>query len=320
MLRVKYMVLLLGLAASVSAGQGGADNFDARIALKVVDPEERPVHGAEVTARVPYWSVDPYGERIREVVRQTGPQGGVMIRGRTSGALEFDVDHPAYYAGSWSFAFRARSVRQQVVLKPKKNPVPMIALRKVILPFPAQGEPLGFDLVKVDWLPPHGEGEVADIRLSAKGRHASESAFRAVMQARFPGEHNGILPMDAPSFEEKSSLRSAHEAPRKKYRRRQLFEDVQEMKSELSGPPPGGWYFRIRSRTDDRGRVGGLYGKIYGNPVLMGAEKPMLRFEYLYIQPEFNSRNVEFDPSRNVAEEHVLERWHKSRYLDVEKP
>ena len=51
------------------------------------------------------------------------------------------------------------------------------------------------------------------------------------------------------------------------------------------------YYFRVRTKVDDGGNiVSAYYGKIYGD---------FMQFSY-YLNPTPNSRNVEFDPKRNL--------------------
>ena len=63
----------------------------------------------------------------------------------------------------------------------------------------------------------------------------------------------------------------------------------------------GNYFFRIRTLLDEQGKIkSALYGKIYGNFKFGGAtEGGFLNWDY-YLNPEFNSLNMEFDPERNL--------------------
>jgi hypothetical protein len=51
------------------------------------------------------------------------------------------------------------------------------------------------------------------------------------------------------------------------------------------------YYFRVRTKVDDRGNiVSAHYGKIYGD---------FMQFAYYY-NPTPNDRNIEFDPKQNL--------------------
>ena len=311
-----YIFMCLIVSSCASPGR----NFDARLAFEVTGHEGRPVEDAEVEATLMYWSMDPYGRVPMELRGRTNERGRALLEGETYGSVRYTISHPQYYSTEGGMGFRSDLLRRQVELKPVRDPIPMIAVRRISLPIPAEGVPLEFDMLRADWLPPHGEGEQADVQFRVESRYRSEESFRAYLQARFTGEHDGIFPMDTQPRFDRSVLRSRYEAPPGGYERMQEFEDVEGMQANLEGTQPDGWYFRIRSRERDDGEIGGMYGKIYGSMIEMGEGGPRLVMDYLYIQPEFNNRNVEFDRRSNRAREFVSRRWHASRHLNVDRP
>jgi hypothetical protein len=63
----------------------------------------------------------------------------------------------------------------------------------------------------------------------------------------------------------------------------------------------GNYFFRVRTKKDTQGNiVSALYGEIYGdfNAVHGGGIGSTLSFSY-HLNPEPNSRNMEFDPKRS---------------------
>ena len=61
------------------------------------------------------------------------------------------------------------------------------------------------------------------------------------------------------------------------------------------------YFFRVRTKKDDQGKiVSALYGKIYGDINFdFFSPKTIVAFTY-YLNPELNSRNMEFDPKQNL--------------------
>jgi hypothetical protein len=69
-----------------------------------------------------------------------------------------------------------------------------------------------------------------------------------------------------------------------------------------NSPPDANFFFRVRAKVDEKGGVTqALYGKLIG-PVsifIHGTNNAKLEFKY-YLNPEPNSRNMEYDPKQNL--------------------
>ncbi|MGO9586461.1 MAG: hypothetical protein ACLP2Y_09720 [Limisphaerales bacterium] len=64
------------------------------------------------------------------------------------------------------------------------------------------------------------------------------------------------------------------------------------------------YFFRGRTALDENGKIkSALYGKIYGGIKSFGAATngSFLTIPACYLNPEPNSRNMEFDPKRNLS-------------------
>ena len=139
--------------------------------------------------------------------------------------------------------------------------------------FAAGSDEVSYDCLAGDWLPPQGTGVVADIiftRLPTEDLGIVTNLFREVRQSRerlkvtFPGRGNGIV--EVKPLEDSDLL--VREAPETGYQ----HEHMSYSGEYKDGVLLMSWYpynkraycFRIRTRTDDKGRiVAGYYGKVH---------------------------------------------------------
>ena len=96
----------------------------------------------------------------------------------------------------------------------------------------------------------------------------------------FPNPDDGIQEFHVPyKVTEGSALRSPHEAPENGYQPELIRTSANSDENRC-------YFFRVKSASAN----GPLYGKMYGDP---------MNFCY-YLNPTPNSRNVEFDPKKNL--------------------
>jgi hypothetical protein len=193
-----------------------------------------------------------------------------------------------------------------VVLKKTIEPVPMYA-RKKTLQMPELNKTIGYDLEIGDWVAPHGKGTKSDFICYATRRSASMQDFDTLVQITFSNAGDGIMEHSV-NKKHGSCLISPQKAPLGNYKT--------EWKREKSARPNGqhinwdadesmNYLFRVRTQLDENGRIiSANYGKIYGDIVTGGevAEKLWLHFTYYY-NPNPQSRSLEYDARRNLAEE-----------------
>jgi hypothetical protein len=320
-MNTKFIKVMVGcLLVCAGSSFAARKSFEAEISFDVKDSKGRPVVDAAVDARLHYVSSSkPFGRRVQEVSAITDTQGKAVLSGQTYGRMDYKVSAPEFYTSQYRMAFSESKREENVILQPKVNPTPMIALKAVHKLIPIQKEPVGFDLVKADWMPPHGNGEHQDIVITAEGKRV-EYTHWSTMEVRFEGQYNGIQSMTLRPKGSWSMLKSEYEALGAGYLPMAVFEDTVGFSSKSAYKYADVQYFRIRSMKGLNGKKGGHYGKVYGNMVEMTRSGPALMLEYLFINPTERDRNVEFDPSRNLAPDFVGEFPADSSHFAVDIP
>lgn len=166
---------------------------------------------------------------------------------------------------------------------------------------------LQFDFMKGEWLPPVGNGEIADVEFRRlphedfgeaahdviKGR-----SYRDSMSVKFLGEDNGLVEMQIRPDDELKIRTSPEEGFTKKLIcSRGVTKDLQRYDSYDKNRC---FCFRIRTRKNDKGEiVEAHYGKIYGDIQILAMASPYVpvasvRFTY-YLNPRNLDRNLEWN-------------------------
>lgn len=277
-----------------------------------------------------------YETTYREITVLTDKNGiAVMTASVEESRISYGVrDFPGYYRGGGWYEFKksATGWRQpwnpkvELVLKKIGVQVPMYA-RAVGGPtgdekIPATGKPIGFDLMIGDWLPPYGKGATPDFVFELDNkitgtevythRYANGTSVMITnnlydnkLTIRFSNEGDGI------QFVAKmgGGLRLPKFAPPDGYQpvlnKRAWLEqatnqlDRQFVKIQSDYNKDADYFFRVRTKKDADGNiVSALYGKIYGDfSCDLGHGK--IGFTY-YLNPEPNSRNMEFNTQSNL--------------------
>ena len=216
-----------------------------------------------------------------------------------------------------------------VRLQRVEHPIPLFVKRvelrdyeRGIGGFDGTNSVLRFDLMKGDWLPPYGKGEVADMRIDTRvDRTETERRFLpqdgqwGVLQFYdFVAKvelHDGdyLLSEDvraSAGIKIRSVVRdgSARSITRTKGKRKQIDGNKDWRCEYFSDSVPNRCYtFRIRTRRNDKGElVEAYYGKIYGDFEFEGDDKKGLigvKFLY-YLNPTPLDRNLEWDRKTNL--------------------
>ena len=196
----------------------------------------------------------------------------------------------------------------EIQIKKVLNPIPMYArfFEYGRLVIPAHNTPLGFDLMKSDWLPPYGNGKTSDFifRLDCQlGEQTTDRIqyFDAALSLSFPNDGDGIQEVVLPLLAG-SVLHLPRYAPATGYASN-LVQRAFEHKdaSRYERDEKQNFIYRVRTKKDEKGQIiGALYGKISG-PVSFGVygSGAKLKFRY-YLNPTPNDRNLEFDPTKNL--------------------
>ncbi len=177
---------------------------------------------------------------------------------------------------------------------------------------------LRYDLIKGDWLPPNGNGEVVDMEIKSAYRLVDVRKVTNLLRLRlyefenrivFPGAGNGVSERMSRSTEGLKLRNALPDGYVQEVVRRfgmkgnqigrniygEEFTDVNENRV---------YVFRIRSRIDEHGNVmNAYYGKIYGDFRLQGDWEVGFRgVEFLYyLNPTPLDRNLEWDMKTNLC-------------------
>ena len=317
----------------------------ARVRVLVLDDSsDTPMVNVRVAANFTNRSfIDKWGTSEPTVVHGlTDVHGCCCLKGQTdNGRVGVYVRHPApqgYYLpmkgydcsfetksffGVWQPDNLVVTIRLQRI----EHPVPLI-VKQVMLRDKGSGfgpqATLSFDMLKGDWLPPYGAGNVADLMvkstLQSKGRDVwlARSVNEHVVcfynvenELMFPGNGNGGM-VSLPDETLGLKIRTASDGCLEKCHRFTFGRRKGTLKNGIDWFPENYteynsrrcYVFRIRSRFDEKGRlVGGYYGKIYGDFDFRGTERgfSFVSFRY-YLNPRTLDANLEWDCRTNLCQ------------------
>jgi len=190
-----------------------------------------------------------------------------------------------------------------VVLREIRNPIPMY-VKRAHGKFP-NGETVGFDCEKGDFVAPHGNGETVDFRvtLTVDGVPYKHMTQTIALDALDPD--GGFQAMKSHTM---SVFKSEHLAPEVGYVSNLVATSVYDVNRGTTGSVlyNGDEHLVFKSRIvrDEHGHVvSANYGKIYGTIVFGRGDDKMetasIGFLY-YFNPTSNDRNLEFDGKNNL--------------------
>ena len=313
----------------------------AHISAYVIDEiTHAPIPSIKVSASFSNdngWKAWTESAPIYHDTQETDVNGFCTLKGKTNiGRAGCGVDKQGekyYGAGGRGFHFTKKNIFgvwqpdnlvATIRLQRVEHPIPLFV--KNVRPKVASGTfdgtnaVLRYDLVLGDWLPPEGKGECADLEIRTKltidevlqvGKYKDwkKTFFTFSNTVRFPGEGNGCrAEMTSPTAGIK--LRNAPEAGYGKtivnrfgVKRKIVGPNVNEAEYSDSNPNRC-YYFRIRSRFDDKGNlVEAYYGKVYGDFNFHGRWDLGFRgVDFLYyLNPKSLDRNLEWDMKTNLC-------------------
>jgi hypothetical protein len=304
--------LLLLFSFNLRANEG-------RVTIHVVGEDGLPI--ATAKANIQFAVAMPGGglgnEKVVNIEGLTDTNGICVLTGNGDDAyVGAAVLKDGYYgAGGYRIEFTNSLLGRwqpwnptiEVVLQKRGVQVPMYTRRVDEIKIPVEGKPVGFDLMAGDWVAPYGKGETADFlfQLERKPEPAVPAReippYDVTLTVNFPNAGDGIQSIFVPTRGGHSGLRLPRQAPADGYEsvliKRESKERGQKAYSDYRDDQ--NYFFRVRTKKDAQGNIiSALYGKIYGdfNHAAAGGK---LAFTY-YLNPEPNSRNMEFDPSRNL--------------------
>ena len=247
------------------------------------------------TVAVWYYVHPPLGQsEASEKVQGVTDASGIFTASQTntgSIGLGFQASKAGYYTTTKGHEFAKFkdsdpskwNPSETLVLKKIGHPVPLYAKWVDVWPLKGDGA-AGYDLVTGDWVAPYGTGANTDVIFTRKFDKRSATDFDYTLTISFPNSGDGIQEFSVPESEKWSELRSPHEASADGYQAQLIRTNFVHLdKSRLADYDENKIYFF---------RVHTLYGKIYGDPIL-------LNFHY-YLNPTPDDRNIEFDPKQNL--------------------
>ena len=307
------IVMLFGCCAGLSAASSELDEArtsgaDGKVTFHVVNSRGEDVVDASVKAGF-------YNPRKGDdvCIGQTDSNGLFAATGNSVDDMNYSIIKDGFYITTGRYVFYRRdeisvlngrwqpwNPTNVVVLKERRNPIPMYAKRVDVL-LPERDKPIGFDLELGDWVKPHGIGSKSDLIIMYKGSYGDIQVFSKELRLGCGNEQSGLQVL---TLDSSSDLQSVYSAPEEGYARELVWERERtkfEIKKSKELDKDEYVVFRTRVVTNEKGElVGAHYGKIYG-PIRYGrmGESHRLMFNY-YFNPVENDRNIEFDPIRNL--------------------
>ena len=324
-----------------------SERHSVKAPLKVVDEQGQPISGAKVISIFTRYSLNPWKEVPREDCTEylTDSNGLATISGKSDGDWGVRVEKKGYYSIGWSIEpldadwplpiisgwhpsdmpaeelpiTKATNTVGVIVLKKMLNPISLYAKRlvrpgrQIINAFIA-GNAISYDLAAGDYLPPYGQGKVADLiynlQYASKGPDPASKGgkpelikkyefYDAVFTLTFSNEGDGIQSYFAnPSTG--GELLLPYCAPENNYTNILVIHQGVDAQGRHGDLPRNdqNYFFRVRTKKDKDGKiVNALYGKIYG--AINWFRVPVYNATY-YLNPTPNDRNLEFDPKKNL--------------------
>lgn len=186
----------------------------------------------------------------------------------------------------------------EVILKKKRNPIPMLAKNTDWMEVPKIGTPIGYDLEKGDWVAPYGIGVTSDLLIDFHLIKRAYLDYEADMTISFSNLKDGIQEYYFDE-QEQSYFKWPFKAPEDGYVHSvNLFEiDTPSKGYKTNKRKNVNYIFRVRTKLDKEGNItAAKYGKLSGEFGI--SRKGKTRFTY-YFNPS-GTKNLEFDPDKNL--------------------
>lgn len=317
-----HITFLVFAFSSLFNACGQVERHRTETTVLVLDELGVPLSGANV--RITYRQFRP-GEY--ETGRGLSDEEGLFsFVGMAMDRVTAEASLKGYYATKGFSMVRAASEDGkgewlnptiELVLKRIKDPVAMYARRRLFAKVPKFNEPLGYDLLVLDWIPPYGIGKQADVVFEVNGYYNSEQDRKSTLVIRFPNKGDGMIPFDG-NYRWGSELISPQQAPEEGYvseytYSRSVFDSGEKypggmaiIKSTGAKEISENFIFRIRTLFDDSGEIEkAFYGKFYAAFDFDGVwyrESAIALGDY-YLNPVSLHRSLEYEVGSNLFED-----------------
>jgi hypothetical protein len=297
---------------------------EAKVTVHVTDENGIAVSNSQAVAQFQNALKPGEGQgtgRPTEVRGLTDTNGLCVLTGNgTDGSVGVGILKDGYYYGNAEVSFTNGdhilnrwlpwNPTVEVIIQKKGVQVPMYARKVNEVKIPTENQPVGFDLMVGDWVAPYGKGATSDLLIKFESKPQPEvppreiRPFDVTLTLSFSNEGDGIQSVFVPQHVH-TGLRLPRQAPAGGYEptlmKHQQTERGQVPHIEFRDDQ--NYFFRVRTKKDAQGNiVSALYGKIAGdfNQESGGiVARGWLSFTY-YLNPEPNSRNMEFNPKQNL--------------------
>jgi hypothetical protein len=291
----------------------------ARVSLHVIDSKGNDVSGAEVTGS---FAGTKNPAELYKVL--TDDFGCVTLDAVHAGYMvNLSVCKENYYVTRTAHHFNRRgwicvkagrwipwNPTLEVVLKEKRKPIPMYQ-NFIEAVMPAGTNRLGFDFLVGDWVAPHGKGKIADMWYVYDENFIDRDNFFIKLSFVFPGEHNGCYMRKMDNYSELMSMHEALDTEITPSKICVIEQEKGKYTKELRFAEDDYMVFRIRTKTDEQGKIASAhYGKVYGPVGVPHRWSRKFSFTY-YLNPTLNDRNLEYDPQKNLipdGQRHTMNR------------
>lgn len=317
-MKMNGLVLLCVLPImTASARYGGAVQFH----YQVVDEQGDPVPNASTVMGFDGLVDDKdawKGQKDFDVSGKTDREGRWSVSGVTLGSPAISVKKDGYYSSGKRYEcnfekdkatgrWQPYERNETVVLRKVVNPIPMYAWSLHLSDYPVKtNEWAGFDMLRAEWMPPHGNGQTEDVRFhvwrSTNGYDRTQPS--QIITVLFIGDKNGVCGIKDGDVSYQSTLKLPYKAPLDGYKNNAFRVERRLAMYEFETKTNTGTtncFFRIRSKTDKDGNfIEGLYGKIDGPLEVVGGRGIRCIDMVYYVNPTPNDLNLEFDPNKNL--------------------
>jgi len=307
MRRFRIMFFLL-LMVAFCANNAGALFTAAKVTIKVLGEDGVPIEGANVGVGFNYntgWGTNSEGRQ-----GLSDGKGLFAASGQGNGHISYGADKEGYYDSYYGYDFQKlgpfgwepKNPELIVVLRKIGNPAPMYArdTTKSPVEIPVVDKDVGFDLVKFDWVAPYGAGVHSDFVFHLKRQFVEWNNQNSSLVLIFSNKNDGILRIDE-NLQYGSDFKLPRFAPEKGYvNKLELFIHAGPNGYKTNVKRSDNYIFRIRSKVKDGELVEAMYGKILGSLDFstVGTKTATIHFKY-YLNPD-GTRNLEYDPERNL--------------------
>tara|TARA_B100001971_G_scaffold201553_1_gene214430 strand:- start:2702 stop:3703 length:1002 start_codon:yes stop_codon:yes gene_type:complete len=285
------------------------------VTLQASDANGKPVENADAT--IAFYQPD---STFNSQSGKTNAKGIFSYKAKSYDDIGYSIEksgfyrsagkiHPYRMDGSAAVLVDGQPIyedqRVDIELKEVLTPIPLVAYANWELNIPERNVKLGYDVLAGDWVPPHGNGESIDIFFEYKSEYREEYDYSGSLQMTFPNEYDGFAEFES-NFSYGSALKSEYRAPTSGYMSKKIWRFKRDRGyNQRDFDESVGYWLRLRTTVDEAGKIrAALYAKVYGDIQFGGIhEKAFLKFSAVYVNPEQNDTNLEFDPDRNLLGE-----------------